>query len=59
MKEVPTDTGKRVMTDAQVKTLADTGSQIKALFGNKPQDIEWAFANKRLVILQARPYLTR
>ena len=59
VKEVPIDTGKRVMTDAQVKTLADTGSQIKALFGNKPQDIEWAFANDRLVILQARPYLTR
>ena len=59
VKEVPIDSGKRVMTDAQVKTLADTGSQIKALFGNKPQDIEWAFANKRLVILQARPYLTR
>ena len=47
------------MTDAQVKTLAETGAHIKGLFGNKPQDIEWAFANKRLVILQARPYLTR
>ena len=59
VKEVPIDSGKRVMTDAQVKILANTGSQIKALFGNKQQDIEWAFANKRLVILQARPYLTR
>ncbi|UOO89974.1 phosphoenolpyruvate synthase [Vitreoscilla massiliensis] len=59
VKEVPIDTGKRVMSDAEVKTLANTGSQIKALFGNKQQDIEWAFANKRLVILQARPYLTR
>lgn len=59
VKEVPIDSGKRVMSDAQVKTLANTGSQIKALFGNKQQDIEWAFANQRLVILQARPYLSR
>ena len=31
--------------------------EIKQLFGNGEQDIEWAFAGGKLVILQARPYL--
>lgn len=59
VKEVAIDPNQRVMTEAQVEQLAHTGSQIKALFGNKHQDIEWAYAQNRLVILQARPYISR
>ena len=59
VKEVAINSGTRVMSDAQVKELAQIGSRIKAIYGNQNQDIEWAFVGKRLVILQARPYLNR
>lgn len=59
VKEVPIQLGTRVMSDAQVKQLAQMGTRIKALFGHRMQDIEWAFVGDKVVILQARPYLTR
>ncbi|HEY9898642.1 MAG TPA: phosphoenolpyruvate synthase [Pantanalinema sp.] len=42
------------LTEAQAQALADLGMRIEAHFG-KPQDIEWALADGRLYILQARP----
>lgn len=46
--------GQPVLTDQQVRELVRHGEQVAAHFGC-PQDIEWAFADGRLHILQARP----
>ena len=56
VREVPI-TGGNVMNHDQIRRLDQVGQQIKQLFGNGEQDIEWAFAGGKLVILQARPYL--
>ena len=44
----------RALTDDQLRTLVALGGRIEALFG-EPQDIEWALADGRFVILQSRP----
>jgi len=56
VREVPITAGN-VMNHDQTRRLDQAGQQIKQLFGNGEQDIEWAFAGGKLVILQARPYL--
>lgn len=56
---VPIAQNQRVMTDMQIKKLAEMGLKIKKLFNNKEQDIEWAFVGDDLIILQARPYIMR
>ncbi len=45
------------LSDAQVDALAGFGLQIEEALG-KPQDIEWAHAEGRFYILQARPITT-
>jgi pyruvate,water dikinase len=46
-----------VLPDAILLQLARMGASIAKHFG-RPQDIEWAWADKRLVILQSRPITT-
>ena len=41
------------LTDAQLKSLAKLGMQIEAFYG-QPMDVEWAFADSELFLLQAR-----
>jgi pyruvate,water dikinase len=43
-----------VLSDAQIKNLAQTVTHIAQHFG-QPQDIEWAWANAQLYVLQSRP----
>ena len=43
------------LSDAQVRALAALGGRVAALYGDTPQDIEWALANDTLCLLQARP----
>lgn len=59
LKEIPTDPAKDVLSDEQVRLLAQTAMLVKASLGNRvEQDIEWAFdADGRVVLLQARPYI--
>jgi rifampicin phosphotransferase len=59
LKEIPTDPAKDVLSDEQVRLLAQTAMLVKTSFGNRAeQDIEWAFdAEGRIVLLQARPYI--
>lgn len=57
--EVPLKLGQRVLQDKQVKQLAMMGRRIQKLFGGATQDIEWAFVNGDLVVLQARPYVVK
>ncbi len=42
------------LTDAQLAALAELGRHVEAVYGD-PRDIEWAFANGELYLLQARP----
>jgi pyruvate,water dikinase len=55
--EVPVASHRRrkpVLTPQQAEELTRLGCQIEMLFGG-PQDIEWAIADGRIYILQARP----
>ncbi len=45
------------LSDERVLELAKIGGQIEAHYG-KPQDIEWAFADNTLFIVQSRPVTT-
>ncbi len=52
---VSRDGGQRqALPDEQIIELARTATQVADHFGS-PQDIEWAWAGERLVILQSRP----
>jgi hypothetical protein len=53
----PESGGKRVLTNAQVTEVVETGEQIEGLF-DAPQDIEWSISQDRLYVLQARPITT-
>jgi len=44
---------KQTLTDDQIKQLAEIGQRIQKEYG-APQDIEWAFADHKLYILQSR-----
>jgi phosphohistidine swiveling domain-containing protein len=44
---------KQTLTESQIQQLAETGARIQKEYG-APQDIEWAFTNDKLYILQAR-----
>ena len=54
---VPTPPDRAVLTDPLIRRLAAAGKSIQRLFGNRPQDIEWAIVGDQIFILQARPYL--
>lgn len=59
VKEVPQEIGRAVLTDALVLRLASAGEAVKRIFNAVDQDIEWATADGRIVLLQARPYVER
>ncbi len=44
---------KQTLTESQIQQLAETGQRIQKEYG-APQDIEWAFADGKLYILQSR-----
>ncbi|WP_336023713.1 PEP/pyruvate-binding domain-containing protein [Halobellus salinisoli] len=44
----------RVLTDEQLRTLVGLGERVETLLG-APQDLEWALADGRFVLLQSRP----
>jgi len=48
------DGGAPVLTEAETRRLAALGARVEAHFG-RPQDIEWAQADGRAWIVQARP----
>ncbi|MGI8409598.1 MAG: PEP/pyruvate-binding domain-containing protein [Pyrinomonadaceae bacterium] len=53
------NTQKRVLTDLQARNLAKTAINIRNVFGKKEQDIEWGIMNRRVYIVQARPYIDK
>jgi pyruvate,water dikinase len=46
--------GRTILTAAQARAVSETARRIEHLFGC-PQDVEWAFADGQLWVLQARP----
>ena len=49
---------KRVLTDAQARSLARIAVNIRRAFGGKiEQDIEWGIIGGRIYIVQARPFI--
>lgn len=48
---------QRVLTDNEIHTVASVGLDIESHYGI-PQDIEWAYVDDRLFIVQSRPITT-
>jgi phosphoenolpyruvate synthase/pyruvate phosphate dikinase len=57
VKEIPISGERVVLTDAVVRRLVTAATAIKRIFGNRDQDIEWAYMKGQIYIVQARPYI--
>jgi phosphoenolpyruvate synthase/pyruvate phosphate dikinase len=57
VREVPITGERVVLRDEAVRRLARTAAQIKRLFGNREQDIEWIVRGGQIYIVQSRPYI--
>jgi len=51
------DAGRRVLTDDEAVALAALGLRAEAHYGS-PQDLEWAIAGGRMLLVQSRPITT-
>jgi hypothetical protein len=57
IREIPISGDRVVLTDQMIRRLAGAAAQIKRVFRNRDQDIEWAYLRGQLYIVQARPYI--
>jgi phosphoenolpyruvate synthase/pyruvate phosphate dikinase len=57
VKEIPITGDRVVLTDDVVRRLAAAAANIKRVFGEKDQDIEWAYMKGQIYIVQARPFI--
>jgi phosphoenolpyruvate synthase/pyruvate phosphate dikinase len=57
VKPVVIETGRRVLTDEMAARLARSSLEIRSIFGNRHQDIEWVTVGTRIFIVQSRPYI--
>ncbi len=57
VEEYVADIAGFCLTDAEALSITDKVIEIETLYGN-PVDIEWAFADNELYVLQARPITT-
>jgi hypothetical protein len=57
VKEVPLAGDRVVLTDDVIRRLAAAAASIKRVFGDKEQDIEWAYMKGQIYIVQARPFI--
>jgi pyruvate,water dikinase len=46
---------ERVLSDDEAVALAELGLQVEEHYGGEPQDVEWALAEGRTYLVQARP----
>ena len=58
VKEIPITGEHAVLTDDVISRLACAGQDIKRVFNNKDQDIEWVYMRRQIYIVQSRHYLT-
>src|SRR5687767_5422616 len=57
VKEVPITGDRVVLTDDVIRRLVRATLEIKRVFGNREQDIEWAYMKGQIYIVQARPFV--
>ncbi len=57
VKEVAITGERIVLTDDVVRRLVNAASAIRRVFGNRDQDIEWAYMKGQIYIVQSRPYI--
>ena len=58
LKEVPITGERKVLTDDVIHRLVQAAIEIKRVFGNREQDIEWAYMKGQLYIVQSRPFIS-
>ena len=58
LKEVPITGERKVLTDDVIQRLVQAALEIKRVFGNREQDIEWAYMKGQLYIVQSRPFIS-
>jgi hypothetical protein len=57
VKEVPITGDRVVLTDDVIRRLVRAALDIKRVFANREQDIEWAYMKGQIYIVQARPFI--
>ena len=57
VKEVPITGDRVVLTDDVSRRLVRAAMAIKGVFGNRDQDIEWAYMKGQIYIVQSRPFV--
>ena len=57
VKEVPITGDRVVLTDEVIRRLVKATTDIKRVFGNRDQDIEWAYMKGQIYIVQSRPFI--
>ena len=58
VKEVPIIGDRVVLTDEVVRRLVRAATEIKRVFANRDQDIEWAYMKGQIYIVQSRPFIS-
>ncbi|MEP6636641.1 MAG: PEP/pyruvate-binding domain-containing protein, partial [Acidobacteriota bacterium] len=58
VKEIPITGERSVLTDNMVRRLARAAQNIKRVFNDKDQDIEWIYLHNQIYIVQSRPFIT-
>jgi hypothetical protein len=57
VKEVPIEGDRVVLTDEVIRRLVRAATAIKRVFGERDQDIEWAYMKGQIYIVQSRPFI--
>ena len=57
VKEVPITGDRVVLTDEVIRRLVRATRDIKRVFGDRDQDIEWAYMKGQIYIVQSRPFI--
>jgi len=57
VKEVPITGDRVVLTDEVIRRLVRAATEIKKVFDNRDQDIEWAYMKGQIYIVQSRPFI--
>jgi len=57
VKEVPITGDRVVLTDDVIRRLVRAATGIKRVFGERDQDIEWAYMKGQIYIVQSRPFI--
>ena len=57
VKEVPIEGDRVVLTDNVIRRLVRAAKEIKRVFGERDQDIEWAYMKGQIYIVQSRPFI--